>query len=139
MTDNPKMVDLPWNDGTTRTVPEGTAYMAVNGFVYLAQDGGCISARDAARGGRIHSHFPCSAAVRILTEAPEPPVKVNVPTGLAAVVSGQWTLDKPAYVLDRKGWRGLFTDRRYSVNEIAKEIRKGAVVLYEGVDESLDE
>ena len=132
MTDNPKMVDLPWNDGTTRTVPEGTAYMAVNGFVYLAQDGGCISARDAARGGRIHSHFPCSAAVRIFTEAPEPPVKVDVPTGIGAIVSGRWTPDRPVFVLDRYGWRSLRADEQYGVSEIAEALRQGARVLFEG-------
>ena len=132
MTDNPRMVDLPWIDGTTRTVPEGTAYMAVNGFVYLAQDGGCISARDAARGGRIHSHFPCSAAVRIFTEAPEPPVKVDVPTGIGAIVSGRWTPDRPVFVLDRYGWRSLRADEQYGVSEIAEALRKGARVLFEG-------
>ena len=132
MTDNTRMVDLPWHDGTTRTVPEGTAYMAVNGFVYLAQDGGCISARDAARGGRIHSHFPCSAAVRIFTEAPEPPVKVDVPTGIGAIVSGRWTPDRPVFVLDRYGWRSLRADEQYGVSEIAEALRKGARVLFEG-------
>ena len=132
MTDNPRMVDLPWHEGTTRTVPEGTAYMAVNGFVYLAQDGGCISARDAARGGRIHSHFPCSAAVRIFTEAPEPPVKVDVPTGIGAIVSGRWTPDRPVFVLDRYGWRSLRADEQYGVSEIAEALRKGARVLFEG-------
>ena len=135
MTDNPKMVDLPWNDGTTRTVPEGTAYMAVNGFVYLAQDGGCISARDAARGGRIHSHFPCSAAVRIFTEAPEPPVKVDVPTGIGAVVSSAVFPDNPGFVLTRDGWRGLHTYTECHPSEIADRLRDGARVLYEGVDE----
>ena len=135
MTDNTRMVDLPWNDGTTRTVPEGTAYMAVNGFVYLAQDGGCISARDAARGGRIHSHFPCSAAVRIFIEAPEPPVKVNVPTGIGAVVSTPGSPRNPGYVLDRYGWRGLIVSRAYTSREIADRLRAGARVLYEGVAE----
>ena len=109
--------------------------MAVNGFVYLAQDGGCISARDAARGGRIHSYSPASAAVRIFTEAPEPPVKVNVPTGLAAVVSTPVYPNEPGYVLARKGWRGLETDRRYDPSEVANELRAGARVLFEGVDE----
>ena len=139
MTDSTKMVDLPWIDGTTRTVPEGTAYMAVNGFVYLAQDGGCISARDAARGGRIHSHFPCSAAVRIFIEAPEPPVKVNVPTGIGAIVSEPLGSHLPSYVLTGDGWRGLMTHRAYDPSEIADGLRDGARVLYEGVDESLDE
>ena len=106
--------------------------MAVNGFVYLAQDGGCISARDAARGGRIHSHFPCSAAVRIFTEAPEPPVKVDVPTGIGAIVSGRWTPDRPVFVLDRYGWRSLRADEQYGVSEIAEALRKGARVLFEG-------
>ena len=133
MTDNPRMVDLPWHDGTTRTVPEGTAYMAVNGFVYLAQDGGCISARDAARGGRIHSYSPASAAVRIFTEAPEPPVKVDVPTGLGAVVSLSIFPDSPGYVLTRNGWRGLRTDLTIDSSQIANELRDGARVLYEGV------
>ena len=135
MTDNPRMVDLPWIDGTTRTVPEGTAYMAVNGFVYLAQDGGCISARDAARGGRIHSHFPCSAAVRIFTEAPEPPVKVNVPTGIGAIVSIPSNPHKPGYALTRRGWGGLGAGYRYDKSEIADELRAGARVLFEGVAE----
>ena len=136
MTDNTKMVDLPWIDGTTRTVPEETTYVTRSGVVLYARGGGYSYTGGAD--SCIHLHHD-SAAVRILTEAPEPPVKVTVPTGIGAIVSGQWTLDKPAYVLDRKGWRGLFTDRRYSVNEIAKEIRKGAVVLYEGVDEGVDE
>lgn len=135
MTDNTRMVDLPWHDGTTRIVPEGTAYMAVNGFVYLAQDGGCISARDAARGGRIHSHFPCSAAVRIFIEAPEPPVKVDVPTGIGAVVSIPSSPHKPGYVLTRRGWSGLAAGRRYDKSEIVDELRAGARVLFEGVDE----
>ena len=135
MTDNTRMVDLPWHDCTTRTVPEWTPYMAVNGFVYLALDGGCISARDAARGGRIHPHFPCSAAVRIFIEAPEPPVKVNVPTGLAAVVSLAVSPDDPGFVLTRKGWRGLRTDMTLDKSGIANELRDGARVLYEGVDE----
>jgi|GEM_PF-1663076 len=135
MTDNTRMVDLPWHDGTTRIVPEGTAYMAVNGFVYLAQDGGCISARDAARGGRIHSHFPCSAAVRIFTEAPEPPVKVDVPTGIGAVVSMAISPNRPGFVLARKGWRGLRTDLPLDPCGIVDELRAGARVLFEGVDE----
>ena len=135
MTDNTRMVDLPWHDGTTRTVPEGTAYMAVNGFVYLAQDGGCISARDAARGGRIHSHFPCSAAVRIFTEAPEPPVKVNVPTGIGAILSFATRPDVPGYVLTREGWLGLNSWTHYEPTQIAGLLRRGARVLYEGVDE----
>ena len=134
MTDNPKMVDLPWHDGTTRTVPEGTAYMAVNGFVYLAQDGGCISARDAARGGRIHSHFPCSAAVRIFIEAPEPPVKVDVPTGIGAIVSFASRPDVPGHVLTREGWLGLNSWTRYEPIQIAKKLLHGARVLFEGVD-----
>ena len=135
MTDNPRMVDLPWHDGTTRTVPEGTAYMAVNGFVYLAQDGGCKFGLDAANGGRIHSYSPASAAVRIFTEAPEPPVKVDVPTGIGAVVSIPSSPHKPGYVLTRKGWSGLAAGRRYDKSEIVDELRAGARVLYEGVDE----
>ena len=133
MTDNTHMVDLPWIDGTTRTVPEWTKYESKDKGVAYARDGG-YSYRPNS-GELLFAHHSGSRAVCILTEAPEPPVKVDVPTGVGAIVSGQWTLDEPAYVLDRKGWRGLFTDRRYSVNEIAKEIRKGAVVLYEGVDE----
>lgn len=133
MTDNPKMVDLPWNDGTTRTVPEFTPYVERIGVVLFARDGG-YSYR-ASADSRIHPHDHDSAAVRILTEAPEPPVKVTVPTGLGAIVSTPVYPNEPGYVLARKGWRGLETDQRYDPSEIAEELRRGARILFEGVDE----
>ena len=135
MTDNTKMVDLPWIDGTTRTVPDETPYMKRDGNLAYALDGG-YSFSFAGRKARIlRDHSANSAAVCILTEAPEPPVKVNVPTGLGAVVSTPVYPNEPGYVLARKGWRGLETDQRYDPSEIAEELRRGARILYEGVDE----
>jgi len=133
MTDNTKMVDLPWHDGTTRTVPEWTLYEGRDGYLALAREAGYSFKRTA--GSRINPHVDASAAVHILAEAPEPPVKVDVPTGLAAVVSLSISPDNPGYVLTRKGWRGLRTDLTIDASEIADELRAGARVLYEGVDE----
>ena len=133
MTDNTKMVDLPWYDGTTRTVPEFTPYVERVGAIAFARDGG-YSYR-ASADSPIRGHDDDSRAVRILTDAPEPPVKVTVPTGLGAIVSSQWYPYRPVFVLDHKGWCGLVSGRRYEVSEIANEIRKGARVLYEGSDE----
>ena len=132
MTDNPKMVDLPWIDGTTRTVPEETLYESRVGGVLFARQGGYSSYRRAVS-SFIHGHVHNSAAVRILTEAPEPPVKVDVPTGLAAVVSLSISPDSPGYVLTRNGWRGLRTDLTIDSSQIANELRDGARVLYVGV------
>ena len=134
MTDNTRMVDLPWHDGTTRTVPEGTAYESRGGGVLFARQGGYSSYRRAVS-SFIHGHVHNSAAVRIFTEAPEPPVKVDVPTGLAAVVSLAVSPDDPGFVLTRKGWRGLRTDMPLDSSEIAYELRDGARVLFEGVAE----
>lgn len=133
MTDNTRMVDLPWHDGTTRTVPEWTPYMGRYGFLAFAREDG-YSTRITA-GSRINPHVDTSAAVHILTEAPEPPVKVDVPTGIAAVVSAQRFPNDPVYVLTRDGWRGIGTYTLYDPSEIADELRAGARVLYEGVDE----
>ncbi|MGV8024915.1 hypothetical protein PJO54_29245, partial [Mycobacterium kansasii] len=79
-----------------------------------------------------HPHFAASAAVCIFTEAPEPPVKVTVPTGLGAIVSLTAFLDDPGYVLTRDGWRGLGSYIEYPPSTIANELRAGARVLYEG-------
>ena len=133
MTDNTRMVDLPWIDGTTRTVPEWTAYMGRYGFLAFAREDG-YSTRSTA-GSRINPHVDTSAAVHILTEAPEPPVKVDVPTGVGAIVSSRWYRDDPAYVLTRQGWRGLSAGDPYEASEIADALRSGARVLFEGVDE----
>lgn len=122
MTDNARMVDLPWVDGTTRTVPEGTVYESQAGIVHVARHRAYRASRDGV-------------AVRILTEAPEPPVKVNVPTGLGAIVSMAVYPNDPGYVLTRYGWRGLRTYDRYDPSEIADRLREGARVLFEGVDE----
>lgn len=137
MTDNTHMVDLPWIDGTTRTVSEFTPYVERAGVIAFARDGG-YSYR-ASSDSRTQPHDHDSAAVCILTEAPEPPVKVTVPTGLAAVVSMAMLPNLPVFVLTRQGWRSLRSDDKYGVSEIANEIRKGARVLFEGVDESFDE
>ena len=138
MTDNAKMVDLPWVDGTTRTVPEWTAYLAASGVVCAARDGGysyCIDPNNPRR-KTIHPHSTRTVAVRIFTEAPEPPVKVNVPTGLGAIVSLVPPIsDDPGYVLTRDGWRGLRTYTEYDPSEIADRLRNGARVLFEGIDE----
>lgn len=131
MTDNPRMVDLPWHDGTTRTVPEWTPYMGRYGFLAFAREDG-YSTRITA-GSRINPHVDTSAAVHILTEAPEPPVKVDVPTGIGAIVSGRLSTDMPTFVLDRYGWRSLRADEQYGVSEIAEALRAGARVLFEGV------
>ncbi|WP_288756280.1 MULTISPECIES: hypothetical protein [Micrococcales] len=133
MTDNTKMVDLPWIDGTTRTVPEETPYVMRDGYLAYARDGGYSYAGGAGR--ILHDHDDDSAAVRILTEAPEPPVKVDVPTGLGAVVSSAVFPDNPGFVLTRDGWRGLHTYTECHPSEIADRLRDGARVLYEGVDE----
>ena len=137
MTDNTKMVDLPWVDGTSRTVPEWTAYERIDGTIVFARDGGFSYER--SEGSILNAHYISSVAVRIFTDAPEPPVKVDVPTGVGAIVSSRWYRDDPAYVLTLKGWLGLHTGRRYEASQIANEISKGARVLFEGVDESLDE
>ena len=133
MTDSTKMVDLPWIDDTTRTVPEETPYVMRDGYLAYARDGGYSFAGEKDR--ILHYHSADSAAVRILTEAPEPPVKVDVPTGLGAIVSTPVYPNEPGYVLARKGWRGLETDQRYDPSEIAEELRRGARILFEGVDE----
>lgn len=131
MTDNTHMVDLPWIDGTTRTVPEWTKYESQDKGVAYARDGG-YSYRPNS-GELLFAHHSGSRAVCILTEAPEPPVKVNVPTGLAAVVSLSIFPDSPGYVLTGNGWRGLRTDLTIDSSQIANELRDGARVLYEGV------
>ena len=131
MTDNTKMVDLPWHDGTTRTVPEGTPYQSLDlRALYAHKDG-----YNLRQGGVYSYHDETSAAVRIFTEAPEPPVKVNVPTKIAAVVSLPRLPNDPGFVLTRDGWRGLHTHTEYHPSEIADRLRDGARVLYEGVDE----
>jgi len=137
MTDNPKMVDLPWHDGTTRTVPEGTPFETKAGTVYAARDGGYSNIIHSKEGYAfwVESHRPITAAVRIFTEAPEPPVKVDVPTGIGAIVSSAVFPDNPGFVLTRDGWRGLHTYTECHPSEIADRLRDGARVLYEGVDE----
>ena len=136
MTDNARMVDLPWVDGTTRTVPDLTIYAAKDGALYVARDGGYSEAVDPSKSWceTIYDHNPYSAAVRIFTEAPEPPVKVTVPTGLGAIVSSAVFPDDPGFVLTREGWRGLRAYDRYDPSEIAGRLRNGARVLFEGVD-----
>lgn len=130
MTDSPRMVDLPWVDGTTHTVSEWTPYVGRDGYLAFAREGGYSFKRTA---GKIpFDHSADSAAVLILAEAPEPPVKVDVPTGIGAIVSGRWTPDRPVFVLDRYGWRSLRADEQYGVSEIAEALRKGARVLFEG-------
>lgn len=138
MTDNTKMVDLPWHDGTTRTVPEETLYESRVGGVLFARQGGYSSYRRAVS-SFIHGHVHNSAAVRILTEAPEPPVKVDVPTGIGAVVSMAMLPNLPGFILMEAGWLGLRSHAKYEPSEIAAQLRAGARVLFEGVDESLDE
>lgn len=134
MTDSTRMVDLPWIDGTTRTVPEGTLYESRVGGVLFARQGGYSSYRRAVS-SFIHGHVHNSAAVRILTEAPEPPVKVDVPTGIGAIVSLASIPHRPSFFLTRDGWRGLNAAAPHDPERIAYEIRNGARVLYEGVDE----
>lgn len=134
MTETTKMVDLPWVDGTTRTVPEWTLYTVASGSLFTARDGGYSPAHDPSKswGRTIYPHVPDSAAVRIFTEAPEPPVKVNVPTGLGAIVSLPTLPTDPGYVLTQEGWIGLRTRREYSPDWIDFELRTGARVIFEG-------
>lgn len=132
-----KMVDLPWADGNTRTVPEWTVYMAVNGYVYFARDGGYsygTDQKDGPVGTWIFNHHNKTVAVRIFGELSEPPVKANVPTSLGAIVSPSPFSNNLGYVLTQNGWCGLFTGRRYNPSEIADELRLGARVFYEGDD-----
>ena len=133
MTDNTKMVDLPWVDGTTRTVPDETRYEMRKGVLAYARKGGYSHLRGAGVTSRDHSAD--SAAVRILTEAPEPPVKVDVPTGIGAIVSFASRPDVPGHVLTREGWLGLNSWTRYEPIQIAKKLLHGARVLFEGVGE----
>lgn len=137
MTNNTRMVDLPWVDGTTRTVPEGTIYVAESGGPYVAREDGYSYGIDpnAPWGETIQPHLTHSVAVHIFTEAPEPPIKVNVPTKIAAVVSLTVFPDDPGFVLTRDGWREICTGTEYDPSEIADRLRVGARVLYEGVDE----
>ena len=109
----------------------------MSGTLLAARDGGYSDGIDpnAPWGVAIHPYLTHSAAVRILTEAPEPPVKVTVPTGLGAIVSLLGPLHDPAYVLTRDGWRGLLTYNEYDPSEIASKLSRGARVLFEGVDE----
>ena len=134
MTDNDKMVDLPWHDGTTRTVPEWTSYEGCDGYLAFAREGGYSFKR--TEGSLPFDHSANSAAVRIIAEAPEPPVKVNVPTGIGAVVSFALHPDVPGYVLTREGWLGLNSWTHYEPAQIAGLLRRGARVLYEGVEEN---
>lgn len=136
MTDEPRMVDLPWHDGTMREVPELTVYAASDGALYTARAGGYSEGIDPSmsRGRTIYPHDPASAAVRVFTEAPEPPVKVSVPTGIAAILSLPTSPSVPGYVLTHEGWRGLRSNVKIDPDEIANKLRNGAKVLFEGVD-----
>lgn len=137
MTDNAKMVDLPWHDGTTRTVPEGTVYETKFGLVRVALDGGYSDGPDPEKllGKSIYTHISSSFAVRIFTEAPEPPVKVTVPTGLGAIVSLPTLPNDPGFVLTREGWLGLNVVVKFDPSEISGLLHDGgARVLYEGDD-----
>lgn len=131
MTDNTKMVDLPWHDGTTRTVPEGTAYQSLDLRALYAHRAGY----NLRHGGVYSYHDETSAAVRIFTEAPEPPVKVDVPTGIGAIVSFAAYPSIPFCVLTQEGWLRLRTRVECNPDVIANELRLGARVLFEGVDE----
>ena len=130
-----KMVELPWHDGTTRAVPEWTPYATKEGFVWYARNGGyCLGTDRGMWYGKVRPHSSGSDAVRIFTEAPEPLVKVEVPTGIAAVVSTPEHPDDPGYVLTKDGWRGVWTYLKYDPSEIARKLRTGAKVLFEGID-----
>ena len=62
MTDNARMVDLPWVDGTTRTVADWTVYQAVSGTLLAARDGGYSDGIDHPHW---HGETECDARVRI--------------------------------------------------------------------------
>lgn len=64
--------------------------------------------------------------------------EVNVPTGLAAVVSLSPFPDDPAYILTREGWRGLRTYNKYDPSDIADRLREGGRVLFEGLFEGAE-
>lgn len=134
MSDNTNMVDLPWHDGTTRVVPEWTVYEAANGSFFIARDGGYNYGGYPGLKHRTQTHSSGSVAVRIFGELYEPPVKVEVPTGIGAVVSPSPFSNNLGYVLTQNGWCGLFTGLVYTSREIANELRLGARVFYEGDD-----
>lgn len=133
MTDNDKMVDLPWHDGTTRTVPEWTSYERCDGYLAFAREGGYSFKR--TEGSLPFDHSANSAAVRIIAEAPEPPVKVEAPTGIGSLVSHGLSQSKPSYVRTSDGWLGLHSGLEYTESQILTAIQRGGRVLYEGIEE----
>lgn len=128
---NEKTCTIPWHDGTDREVEVGTACETKSGFIRYASEGGYQTNR-----GESNEVWPWGSrkVVRIFTEAPEPPVKVNVPTGLGAIVSLPDPPHNPCYVLTRGGWLGLSLRFECDPDGIANMLRDGARVLFEGVD-----
>ena len=60
---------------------------------------------------------------------------INVPTGIGAVVSFALHPDVPGYELTREGWLGLNSRMRYEPIQITYLLRRGAKVLFEGIEE----
>lgn len=56
----------------------------------------------------------------------------RVPTSIGATVSSPRCQDRPIYVLDYQGWRGLASGSRYEASYIAHILRNGGRVLDEG-------
>ena len=132
---NERTCTIPWHDGAEREVEIGTACEGDTGYLRYADKGGYQLSRSDLGNGDPHP-WGYRSAVRIFAEAPEPPVKVNVPTGLGAIVSLVPPIsDDPGYVLTRDGWHGLRTYTEYDPSDIAHRLRDGARVLYEGVGE----
>ena len=130
---NEKTCTIPWHDGTEREVEIGTACEGDTGYLRYADKGGYQLSRSDLGNGDPYPWGYRSVA-RIFTEAPEPPVKVTVPTGLGAIVSLPKLPHNPGYVLTRGGWLGLRTRVECDPDGIANMLRKGARVLFEGVD-----
>lgn len=65
-------------------------------------------------------------------ETPEPPVKIIVPTGVGTIVSRYASPHEPWFVLTLYGWLELRTHLECDDSQIARELRYGARVLFEG-------
>lgn len=131
MSTNVSMVDLLWHDGTKRIVPEGTPYLTESGFVYFAWLGGCSTG--AERKGDVREYtLHHTSAVQILAEAPEPPIRVEVPTGVGSLVSFSEFPYDPGFVLTSDGWYSLVSVEECDPDTIASLLRNGGRVLFEG-------
>lgn len=124
MTDT-NLVRIPWHDGTTREVAEGTVCLLGSSPVFAATEGFTVVAD-----GRHIADWRAPWVSKVYVEAPEPPLVVEVPSGLGAVVE-----TSPGVVLVRHldYWRGDFGVSR-SDAFVEHVLRDGGRVLSEGID-----